>query len=127
MQNVIIEEPYEFVPPVYSRFWPRFIRLYMPRFLRKTYALHSIETRGADRLTTYKLPSAQFFTQVFCRDCGSALPRVDPDRKLAFTPMGSLDDDPGMRPERHIFVDSKAPWYAIADELPQYPQGPPPA
>jgi 1-acyl-sn-glycerol-3-phosphate acyltransferase len=50
MQNIIIEEQYRFVPPVYSRFWPSFIRLYMPRFLRKTYALHSIETRGADRL-----------------------------------------------------------------------------
>ena len=30
MQNIIIEEPYEFVPPVYSRFWPALIRLYIP-------------------------------------------------------------------------------------------------
>ncbi|HYO23651.1 MAG TPA: 1-acyl-sn-glycerol-3-phosphate acyltransferase [Lacipirellulaceae bacterium] len=50
MQNVIIEDTYRFVPPVYSRFWPAVIRLYMPRFLRKTYGVHSIETRGAERL-----------------------------------------------------------------------------
>jgi 1-acyl-sn-glycerol-3-phosphate acyltransferase len=50
MQNIIIEEPYRFIPPVYSKFWPALIRLYMPRFLRKTYGLHSVETRGADRL-----------------------------------------------------------------------------
>ncbi len=50
MQNIIIEEPYRFIPPVYSKFWPALIRLYMPRFLRQTYGLHSVETRGADRL-----------------------------------------------------------------------------
>jgi hypothetical protein len=29
-------------------------------------------------------------------------------------------DDPGIRPSAHIFVDSKAPWFTIADDLPQY-------
>ncbi len=49
MQNVIIEEPYKFIPPVASRFWPAVIRrFFLPRFLRTTYGVHSIETRGAD-------------------------------------------------------------------------------
>ena len=39
--------------------------------------------------------------------------------------VGTLDGDPGMRPREHIFVGSKAPWYAIADRLPQYDQWPP--
>jgi hypothetical protein len=30
--------------------------------------------------------------------------------------MGSLDDDPGMRPARHIFVGSKAPRYEITGD-----------
>jgi hypothetical protein len=34
--------------------------------------------------------------------------------------MGSLDDDPGVRPSMHIFAGSKAPWYDITDDLPQY-------
>jgi len=35
-------------------------------------------------------------------------------------PAGCLDDDPGIRPERHIFTAAKAPWYPIADALPQF-------
>ena len=50
MQNIIIEEPYAFVTPVYSRWWPKLIRLYVPRHIRKTYGVHSVETRGAERL-----------------------------------------------------------------------------
>jgi len=49
MQNVIIEQPYKFIPPVYSRIWPALIRLYVPRFIRKTYGVYSVETRGAEK------------------------------------------------------------------------------
>jgi len=38
--------------------------------------------------------------------------------------MGGLDADPGIVPRGHIFVGSKAPWFEIADDLPQS-QGPP--
>jgi hypothetical protein len=82
--------------------------------------------RGADRITAYKVPEARFFTQAFCSGCGSAVPRVDPGRNLTITPMGCLDDDPGVRPSEHIFVASKAPWFEIADGLKQHPEGPPP-
>ncbi|MGL4490171.1 MAG: GFA family protein, partial [Rhizobiaceae bacterium] len=34
--------------------------------------------------------------------------------------MGTLIDDPSIRPREHIFVGSKAPWYDILDDLPQY-------
>jgi hypothetical protein len=34
--------------------------------------------------------------------------------------MGTLDDDPGIRSFEHIFVGSKAPWFDIADALPQH-------
>ena len=33
--------------------------------------------------------------------------------------LGSLVDDPGIRPTKHIFVGSKAPWFEITDDLPQ--------
>jgi hypothetical protein len=84
-------------------------------------------TRGAELLVSYKLPGARFFTQVCCHSCGSPVPHVDRERGLAVVPMGSLDDDPGMRPQRHIFAASKAPWYDIPDELPQDAEYPPPA
>lgn len=82
-------------------------------------------TRGADNLASYKVPEARFFTQVFCRTCGSPMPRADRERGFAVIPMGSLDDDPGIRPERHLFAASKAPWYEIPDALPQHDEYPP--
>src|SRR5918994_2032056 len=50
MQDVVIEQPYEFVPPVYSRIWPALLRLYIPHWIKKTYGVHSVETRNAERL-----------------------------------------------------------------------------
>ena len=38
---------------------------------------------------------------------------------------GGIDGDPGVRPSRHIFVGSKAPWYEITDTLPQHQEFPP--
>jgi hypothetical protein len=35
-------------------------------------------------------------------------------------PAGLLDDDPVVRPTLHVFVGSKAPWWEIADGLPQH-------
>ena len=32
--------------------------------------------------------------------------------------MGTLDSDPGIRPNWHIFTASKVPWLEIADDLP---------
>jgi hypothetical protein len=29
-------------------------------------------------------------------------------------------DDPTIRPTKHIFVGSKAPWFTITDDLPQH-------
>ena len=33
--------------------------------------------------------------------------------------MGSLVDDPTIRPSDHIYVGSKAPWFEITDDLPR--------
>jgi hypothetical protein len=35
-------------------------------------------------------------------------------------PAGALDVDPGVRPVVHIHTSSKAPWYDITDDLPQF-------
>ena len=80
-------------------------------------------TRGEDRLRSWKLPEAERFTHVFCGVCGSSLPFLNTERGLVVVPMGSLDVDPEHAPDAHIYVDSKAPWFAITDELPRHPEG----
>ncbi len=82
---------------------------------------------GEDRLKSYKVPDARFFTQVFCDVCSSLMPRKDPERGICVIPLASLDDDPEVKPVAHIFVNYKAPWHDITDGLPQFPEGPPPA
>jgi hypothetical protein len=76
--------------------------------------------QGEDLLMAYKVPEARYFTTVFCRRCGSKMPRIDRERGIAIVPMGAFDDDPGIRPQCHIFVGSKAPWYDITDDLLQH-------
>ena len=82
-------------------------------------------TRGADLVQDFALPGAQYFGTAFCRRCGSALPRVSQERNVAVVPAGSVDGEPGIAPAAHIFVGSKAPWFAITDELPQFAEMPP--
>ena len=79
---------------------------------------------GEDRLKSYKVPDAQYFTQVFCEVCSSLMPRHDAERDITVIPMGSLDDDPEIRTFQHIFVDHKARWHDITDGLPQHPERP---
>lgn len=53
--------------------------------------------------------------------CGSSLyTRFDARPEVYGFPLGTLDSDPGVRPQKHVFVDSKAPWYEITDDLPQH-------
>jgi hypothetical protein len=79
-------------------------------------------TAGTELLRSFKPPEAERFTHTFCTLCGSTLPFENPARRSAVVPMGSLDDDPGCRPRAHIFVDSRAPWDTITDDLPQHPE-----
>ncbi len=84
-------------------------------------------TAGESLLSDYKLPEAKRFATVFCSVCGSLMPRVAPDNSIAVIPAGTLDDDPGIRPERRIFQDSRSAWSCPADDLPGFDQYPPSA
>lgn len=54
-----------------------------------------------------------------CGICGSLLYSVVRDGAYVHVAMGSLVEEPSIRPTEHIFVGSKAPWFEITDELPQ--------
>jgi hypothetical protein len=82
-------------------------------------------TRGQDDIVDYKVPEARFFGIAFCARCGSDVPRASA-RGFFVIPAGCLDTDPGIRPQAHIFVGSKAPWYEITDTTPQFAEMSPP-
>jgi hypothetical protein len=54
-----------------------------------------------------------------CGVCGSLLYSVVRDGAYVHVAMGSLEDNPSIRPTEHIFVGSKAPWFEITDDLPR--------
>jgi hypothetical protein len=55
-----------------------------------------------------------------CSRCGSLLYSLVRDGAYVHVAMGTLVDAPTIRPTHHIFVGSKAPWFTITDDLPQY-------
>lgn len=50
MQKIVFDEPYKFVPPAYSDWWPTLLRPYLRRYLRKAHGIHSVECRQVERL-----------------------------------------------------------------------------
>lgn len=57
---------------------------------------------------------------VHCGRCGSLLYSVVREGRYVHVTLGTLVDKPSIRPDKHIFVGSKAPWFTITDGLPQY-------
>jgi catechol 2,3-dioxygenase-like lactoylglutathione lyase family enzyme len=55
-----------------------------------------------------------------CAACGSLLFSVVREGEYVHVALGSLVDAPRIRPTKHIFVGSKAPWFEIADDLPRF-------
>jgi hypothetical protein len=73
-------------------------------------------TRGEDALAIFGDPDAN---DTRCGACGCFLLSVVGDTYVHVA-MGSLNDEPSIRPQEHIFVGSKAPWHEITDGLPQH-------
>jgi len=77
---------------------------------------------GADRISKYE--SAPGWGLCFCQTCGSTLCGLHNDEVHGIT-LGSIDGDPGVEIEMHIFTGSKAPWDHIGGDAPQFPEFPP--
>jgi len=76
---------------------------------------------GNDLIREYESTKGKF--RAFCNNCGSPIY----SRKNSFPDklrirIGLLDTRIDKRPSFHIFVDSKAEWHEICDEIPKYPE-----
>ena len=74
-------------------------------------------TNGAENVTRYE--SGPGWGLAFCRTCGTTLCGWHGDEVHGVT-LGSIDGDPGVEIEKHIFVGSKASWDHIGGDAPQY-------
>lgn len=77
---------------------------------------------GQGLLTRYQ--SSEGVGLMFCSRCGSTLCGTVDSRVIGIT-LGCVDGDPGVTIERHIFVESKAPWEVIPEGVVQYDTWPP--
>ncbi|MBI3561203.1 MAG: GFA family protein [Gammaproteobacteria bacterium] len=81
-------------------------------------------SKGAALLRHHKVPEAERFTNQFCSQCGSALPRQVPATDMVVIPAGSLDSDISLTPQAHIFWDSRANWSCGSEVLPTFAEYP---
>ncbi|HWT93547.1 MAG TPA: GFA family protein [Solirubrobacteraceae bacterium] len=80
---------------------------------------------GADLLRTFQPPGGT--PKTFCVACGASLFGAGwPDGEEVAIRFGTLDGDPGARPQFHGYVSSMAPWDVLPDDgLPRYEAGRP--
>jgi len=84
--------------------------------------------RGEELITVYEAPILHEpppLRRAFCRICGSPLPVPLEGSEYIVLLAGVLDEDPGTRPFRHIFVSQAAPWDTISDQLTRFDEQPP--
>ncbi len=80
-------------------------------------------TSGANDVKAYAFSDNA--DSIFCTHCGSRL-LVDykPEREMLYITLGTVIGDVDCPPGFHQFVGSKAPWFEISDDLPQYDEWP---
>ena len=78
---------------------------------------------GEDNLSAYNYSAEQ--TKYFCKTCGSPIisMNINHPENIRIR-LGTIESDITERPQAHIFVDSKANWEDINDDLPHYPTYP---
>lgn len=80
---------------------------------------------GEEHVGRYNPPETRYFATAFCKNCGSSLPWLSKSGKVVIIPAGTLDEDPGIRPDKNIFCASRPAWYTSAASLPEHDEGPP--
>lgn len=78
---------------------------------------------GKDELKNYAF--SEDSDSISCSNCNSTL-LVDykPDASMLYIALGAVDGDIKLPEGFHQFVDSKASWFHISDELPQHGEEP---
>jgi hypothetical protein len=73
--------------------------------------------KGYEAPILYRPPA---YRVTFCSVCGTPVPPPEPEGESLEIPAGTLDGDPGIRPDKHIFVEFMPVWDDLRAELPAY-------
>jgi len=76
-------------------------------------------TSGEASLERYE--SSPGKRRCFCKHCGShVFAYYEADPAVIVLRLGTVENFPAQRPQTHIWVSQKAPWYEIPDDTPQF-------
>ncbi|HEY7641116.1 MAG TPA: GFA family protein [Steroidobacteraceae bacterium] len=78
---------------------------------------------GRELVKSYDAPilyAPPAYRSFFCSNCGSPVPEPEPAGESLEIPAGLFDDDFGIRPDKHIFVDFMPAWDDLHRQLPAY-------
>jgi hypothetical protein len=78
-------------------------------------------TQGEELLKAYESKKGPGLA--FCVNCGTTLVGLYKGQVMGLT-LGTLNDDPPISIDHHLFVDSKACWDEIGGQAPQYAEWP---
>ena len=74
MQNIVIDKPYQFVPPVYGTFWPKIMVHYFRWHARSVYGVEAVEMHGLELLNnSFAAGHGVMLTPNHCRDADPPL------------------------------------------------------
>lgn len=79
--------------------------------------------QGEDILSAYE--SSPGKRRLFCGVCGCHIVAIRNEQEQLILRVATLDDDPGLRPQFHIWRSHDKPWLESPDGLPSHQTWPP--
>jgi hypothetical protein len=79
--------------------------------------------QGTELIKSFEAPLLEnppAYRSCFCGECGSPVPDPMRESSMVEIPAGLLDGNPGLKADKHIFIEHKAPWFEIKDALSQF-------
>ena len=79
--------------------------------------------KGEHKIKSFQLEGTRHMRS-FCIECGSALPNMQFEGKLLVVPAGSLNTQISIKPNAHLFCQSRANWddqLALVREFDNFP------
>ena len=81
-------------------------------------------TAGKDLIQNYVADNGT--VRKFCKNCGSSLifqDDITDNHEIVYFAAGTLDSDIEVSPDAHIYIESKANWLNLKDDLPKFETG----